>query len=169
MKGNRIVVGFMALSLVLAAANSVMAQRGGGHGGYGGTSMVHRDGMGSNSAAGVREHRQDMVRDHQQMRNEQQMGQQSRHESAPRTGEPRRHDGDHNSQPAGTQEHRMEGSAPTEHPENDTPRGPSDHASTTAHEAVAHHGEGTGTASAVHAVNSAQSPEEKREKASTGQ
>jgi hypothetical protein len=170
MKANRIAAGFMALFLVLGVAVGTAMARGGGHGGgYGGTPMMHRGNPGGGGAAGTREHRQEMVREHREATSGQHMEQQLRHESTRRVGEPRRHEGDHNSQPAETRQHRMDGSGPTEHPEGGTPRGPSDHASETAHEAVAHHGEGTGTASAVHDVNSSQSHEEMREQSATRQ
>jgi hypothetical protein len=170
MKGNRILVGIMAISLGLGASGSAMAQRGGGgHGGSGGTSMMHRDAQGSAGAAGMREHQRDMVQEHRQLNREEGMERQSRHESTQRQGEPSRHEEGYNSQSAETGEHRQEHSVPMGHPEGEAHPGPSDHASTTAHEAVAHHGEGTGTAAAVHAVNSSQSHAEERKEIEAGQ
>lgn len=144
MNGKRIVVGFMALALGLGAAGSAMAQRGGGgHGGQGGTSMMHRDAQGSASAAGTREHRRDMVQEHRQLSRDEGMERQMRHGSARQAGRPGA--------------------------EGETPGGPSEHASTTAHEAVDHRGEGTGTAAAVHAVNSSQNHAEERKEIGAGQ
>lgn len=166
MKGKRILVGIMAISLGLGATGSAMAQRGGGQGG---SSMMHRDGMGGASAVSTRERGRDMTQDQRQVESNQQMERQYRHESPQRQGETRRQEGGHNSQAAGTREHRLEPSGPMEHPEGGAHRGPSDHASTTAHEAVANHGEGTGTASAVHAVNSPQSAAAERKSIEAGQ
>jgi len=169
MKGKRILVGLMAISLGLGATGSAMAQRGGGgHGGSGGTSMMHRDAPGSASSAGTREHQRDMVQEHRQLNRDGGMERQSRHESTQMQGEPSRHEGGYNSQPADTREHQKEHSAQMGHPEGETHPGPSDHASTTAHEAVDHHGEGTGTAAAVHAVNSSQSHAEERKEIEAG-
>lgn len=170
MKGNRILVGIVAISLGLGATGSAMAQRGGGgHGGSGGTPMMHRDAQGSASAAGTREHQRDMIQEHRQMNRDGGMERQSRHESARQTGGSGGQEGGHNGQPAETREHRQEHSVPMGHPEGETHPGPNDHASTTAHEAVEHHGEGTGTAAAVHAVNSSQSHAEERKEIEAGQ
>lgn len=172
MKGKRIVVGFMAISLGLGATGSAMAQRGGGgggHGGSGGTSMMHRDASGGASAAGTREHRREMVQEHRQVGHEQEMERQFRHESTQRAGEPRGDEGNRIGQPAETREQPMERSGSMEHPGGETQRGPSDQASPTAHEAFDHRGEGTGTAAAVHEVNSSQSHAEERKEIEAGQ
>lgn len=170
MKGNRILVGIVAISLGLGVTGSAMAQRGGGgHGGFGGTSMMHRDAQGSAGAAGTREHQRDMMQEHQQLNREEGMERQSRHESARQAGGSGGQESGRNGQAAETRGQRQEHSVPMGHPEGETPPGPNDHASTTAHEAVEHRGEGTGTAAAVHAVNSSQSHAEERKEIEAGQ
>jgi hypothetical protein len=170
MKGNRILVGIVAISLGLGVTGSAMAQRGGGgHGGFGGTSMMHRDAQGSAGAAGTREHQRDMMQEHQQLNREEGMERQSRHESARQAGGSGGQESGRNGQPAETRGQRQEHSVPMGHPEGETPPGPNDHASTTAHEAVEHRGEGTGTAAAVHAVNSSQSHADERKEIEAGQ
>jgi len=166
MNGKRILVGIMALSLGLGMAGSAMAQRGGGQGG---SSMTQRDGMGGASSMGTRERSRDMVQDHRQVGDRQQMERQYRHESAQRQGEPGRNEGSRNRQQAEVGEQRMERSRLMEQPQAEANRGPAEQASPAAHEAVAHHGEGTGTAAAVHAVNPSQSTMEERKEIEVGQ
>jgi len=106
-----------------------------------------------------------MIQERQQLNREEGMQRQSRHEFTQRQGEPRGNNG----QQAETREHRQEHSAQMGHPEGETHPGPSDQASTTAHEAVDHHGEGTGTSAAVHAVNSSQNHAEEEKAIKAGQ
>lgn len=166
MKGKRILVGIMAISLGLGMAGSALAQRGGGQGG---SSMMQRDGMGGASSMGTRERSRDMVQDHRQVGDRQQMERQSRHESAQRQGEPGGNEGSRDRQQAETREQHMERSRLMEQPQGEAHRGPSEQANRAAHEAVAHHGEGTGTAAAVHAVNPSQSTVEERKEVEVGQ
>lgn len=165
MNGKRILVGIMALSLGLGMAGSAMAQRGGGQGG---SSMMQRDGMGGASSMGTRERSRDMVQDHRQVEDRQQMERQYRHESAQRQGESDRNEASRNRQQAETREQQMERSRLMEQPQGEANRGPAEQANRTAHEAEENHGEGTGTAAAVHAVNPSQSSVEERKEVEVG-